>query len=156
MYFKTQCGFTLTELIMAILVIGILATIAIPTYQHYAAKAQVAEAFTLSGNVKNEVTRYWECTGRFPTDNAATGLVEPESITGSYVNSVTVNNGTITVQMKSSGAVKKSIAGKTVALIPKAGDHTIKWSYGPGSENPIPISFLPYSIPGNGVIEYEY
>lgn len=156
MYFKIQWGITLIELMVVILVVGILAAIAIPVYQHYAAKAQVAEAFTLSGNVKTEVTRYWECTGNFPTDNTAAGVAQPESISGHYVHSVTVNDGSITVQMKSSGAVKQSIAGKTLALIPKAGDHTIKWRYGPGSENPIPIDLLPYGIAGTGNIVYEY
>lgn len=45
-------GFTLIELIITVAIVGILASIAIPSYQNYVARAQTAEALALLGALK--------------------------------------------------------------------------------------------------------
>ena len=96
-------GFTLIELMIVVVIIGILAAVAIPQYQNYVARSQVAEGFSLAGGLKTALTEYHNTTGVFPdgTTDAHTELgIEPaEDITGKFVTGVTVSNdglGTIT------------------------------------------------------------
>jgi type IV pilus assembly protein PilA len=48
-------GFTLIELIITVAIVGILASIAIPSYQNFVARAQTAEALGLLSGLKPQL-----------------------------------------------------------------------------------------------------
>ncbi len=55
---KNEYGFTLMEVLIVVLIIGILATIAIPSYQRYINRTRVAAAVVLSGPARLAVTEH--------------------------------------------------------------------------------------------------
>ncbi|WP_275574870.1 pilin [Ventosimonas gracilis] len=127
---KQQSGFTLIELMIVVAIIGILASIAIPAYQDYTARAQVTEALNLAGAQKLAVSEYYADKGTWPSSNAEAGIGAAADIKGKYVDSVAVGtNGVITATMKATG-VAADIGGKTLVLTPTSSGtaSSIEWS----------------------------
>ena len=72
---NAQKGFTLIELMIVIAIIGILAAIAIPAYQDYVTRGQVAEAISIADSLRTEVT-----------DNLQNGNCGASTASGTYIN----------------------------------------------------------------------
>lgn len=96
-----QKGFTLIELMIVVAIIGILAAIAIPAYQDYTIRAQVAEGATLADGSKSAIVTFWNNLGHFPTTPQSAGMYSSSSIVGKYVSSVSAVNGVITATFSS-------------------------------------------------------
>lgn len=122
---KKQQGFTLIELMIVVAIIGILAAIAIPAYQDYTIRAQVSEGLNLSGGAKAAVSEFRMDTGRWATTNTLAGLSLGASITGKYVDSVTVTNGVILVEY--GGDAHALLAPSNLAMSPIANVGSVEW-----------------------------
>ncbi len=84
-------GFTVIELMIAVVIISILAAIAIPAYQNYVARARISEALQFAEAAKTSVAEYYQNTGAFPDSNSKAGV--PVSINNAHVTSVQITNG---------------------------------------------------------------
>ena len=125
-----QKGFTLIELMIVVAIIGVLAAIAIPQYNKYVARTQVAEAFALLGLVKQALTLYCQESGEFPIHRRmndrhdALGIPRPRQYRASadYVREIQVIrfNGRVRVVFDNqSQGVNTLIAGKQFELRPQ-------------------------------------
>lgn len=123
-----QSGFTLIELMIVVAIIGILAAIALPAYQHYTGRAQLAEALTLAGGMRPVVHEFHDNKGRWPGNNVSAGAPAPGSISGKYVQSVTINGAQIVATMRTSG-VATGLSGQSLTLITStSGDGAYTWT----------------------------
>ena len=121
---KMQKGFTLIELMIVVAIIGILAAVAIPSYQDYTARAQMSEAVELLSGAKTPLSEFFADKGRWPMDTSLSDLVGNTCTAGAtckYTNQLTQTGGnstgtvTVTAQMKSTG-VASAISSKKVKL----------------------------------------
>ena len=131
---RMRNGFTLIELMIVVAIMGILASLAISSYQTYTIRAQVSEALSMAAGAKTPVIDAFNNSGRPPTDRSAAGMTPtPTDTRGSYVASVTVVNGRIDV--KFGNQAHQAIFDKTLSLTPyMSGSGSFIWRCGLGEE----------------------
>lgn len=104
------------SVLIFVAIIGILAAVAIPSYQDYVARAQVSEGISLAQPAKACIEEIYAKSQAVPAGNADCAIAPPDQLGGTYTQSVTVSEGGIvTVQYRDSG-VAGSIAGQTLVF----------------------------------------
>jgi len=107
-------GFTLIELMIVVVVIGILASIAMPAYQDYTIRAKVSEVILAFTSCRGAVTEVYQGGG-----NGAPGAnnwgCESAVATTRYVGAVsTTDNGMISITVQN----LSTLTGQVVTMTP--------------------------------------
>ena len=156
-YSNHSRGFTLIELMIVVAIIGILAAIAIPAYQDYTIRAQVAEGISMGGNAKVPVVDSFLQSGRPPANRASAGLTANATDTqGKYVQSVQIDNGAVVVTF--GHEAHAVIDNQTVAFVPyETPENSVVWrcAHAPapeglqlmGTEAGLPATLAASSVP---------
>jgi type IV pilus assembly protein PilA len=145
-----QRGFTLIELMIVVAIIGILAAVALPAYQDYAARAKISEALLAASGCKTSITEITLSAMALP-DAGQWGC---ESIAGAP----NVSRYVATVETSAEGAVRVELTGistrtdgqgiiirpwsSTTRTILTPGDKIGMWDCGPDPTNTIDISAM--------------
>jgi type IV pilus assembly protein PilA len=138
---STQQAFTMIELMTVMAIIGVLAAIALPAYQTYSIRAQVAEGLGLTGPLTLAVASYRNNNGVYPSSNAEAALPPPDGYAGRFVESIGINGSVISILYGNDA--NTMISGQFVTLTASGTDGSVSWTC--AGAGPISLSYLPPS-----------
>lgn len=109
-------GFSLIELLIVMAVMAILALLAVPNFTDRIVRKQVADSLEVVDFAKRNVGLYRGLSGKFPLDNVEASLPPPDKIVGSFLSSVTVQDGALVLAF--GNGANPLLKGKRLSLRP--------------------------------------
>jgi type IV pilus assembly protein PilE len=89
---KKQSGFTLTELMVVVIVVSVLAAIAIPSYRDSVRKGNRRAAQAVMMDIANRERQYFIANREF-ADHTSLNYALPEDVVGKYTFTITPDAG---------------------------------------------------------------
>jgi type IV pilus assembly protein PilA len=138
---RTQQAFTMIELMIVMAIIGVLTSFALPAYQSYSIRAQIAEGLGLTGPLTLAIAAYQNDNGTYPSDNAEAALPPPDGYAGRFVNSIAISENVISIRY--GNEANALIQGREVTLTATRTAGSLSWVCAGGGS--ISRSYLPPS-----------
>ena len=117
-------GFTLVEVMIVVAIIGILASVALPSYQNYSLRAKVSEAILALSAARAEINEFYREHGRLPKDMTEGNLASTLRPYSSRVREIRYEQGVVTGVI----ANIEPYEGKQVILRAHPVGDTLKWT----------------------------
>ena len=151
---KRQSGFTIIEIMIVTVIIGVLAVIAIRSMNSYAARAKVSEAMAALTNCRTLVTEIY-LTGDYIPDANEWGCESAD--TSKYISAITTTSaGIIQVDLRGMGDLRLDTHRITMAPLDPSGNlmstlgRVGRWRCGAaGDGTDVSAEFLPGTCRGN-------
>ena len=133
-----QKGFTLSELMIVVAIIGILAAVALPAYQDYTKRAKMVEVVNFMASAKTGVAEaFGNQNALAGIDNSKAGMAAAADVKSARVASVTVTDGVITAVVQ---AIDAACDTKNITMTPTIVSGALQWA---GTADPACQKFVP-------------
>ena len=154
---NSQSGFTLIELMIVVAIIGILASVAMPAFRDYSARAKVTEAIIQLNNCRNTIQEVYMSGGSLPGVDSwgceaenPSKFVERISTTNEGIVKVTLssNVGDLRLAFHDISMTPINSAGQPMSDL-DSGSPVRRWRCGlPADGTDLSANFLPSSCRG--------
>jgi len=119
---NTQQGFTLIELMIVVAIIGILASIAVPSYQTYVKKAKFSEVVMATSTAKTGVELCFQTLAALTECDDSKNGINTVGASG-YLFSISTTDGVITATAASTNGLN----GETYIMTPTINTGKVTW-----------------------------
>jgi prepilin-type N-terminal cleavage/methylation domain-containing protein len=113
---KSMKGFTLVELVIVIVIVGILSVVAVPVYKGYTRKAMATEGKALLGAINTSQKVYYAEFGNFVGVDEV-GALDVDATTNKYFRAFAVTSGTGVFTATTSGYEGTGATGISLTLV---------------------------------------
>lgn len=116
---RSRSGFTMLELLMVVIIIGILATLALPQYMSFIEKARATEAINTMGAIRTAENLAKLELGSYTADATNLSISFPTAGSATYWTyglSGASDTGFVVTATRTSKKVAAGIAGQTITL----------------------------------------
>lgn len=122
-------GFTLMEMLVALAIIAILLTAAVPSVVAPIARAQVDESLAIVEKLQKSVVGFYEANGVLPLDNEAAGLPAPDKLIGNYITSVELRRGAFHIHFgnKANSVLSDKVLTVRAIVVPDSAASPMSW-----------------------------
>ena len=141
-------GFTLIELMIAIAIVGILLSLAIPTYQDYTVRAKISEAMNVASSLKVMVSEYYITMAELPENADVAGI--DTTFSTEYISAIGYSkegddDSRAMIRLTLSENVSEEVAGKALVLTATPQTGSLRWTCGhdQSESDPVDSKYLP-------------
>lgn len=117
---KKNSGFSLVELMIVIVIIGVLAAVAVPIYSNNVMKAKMSEADAALGSIRTQLRIYYGENGEYPTLTSGSYVMDGNGTSGTEWHSMSTGELTGKYFTDSSYTIESSATAYTITCA--AGD----------------------------------
>ena len=139
----TQKGFTLLEMMVVVAIIGLLASVALPAYQNYAARAKMSEVILALSTCRTNITETIQSAAFLPFGGQWACESQAGTDVSTYVESIeTSDEGAVRVRLRN---ISSLVNGQYIIMRPwpdvarsgvvQTGDNVRQWDCGPAPTN---------------------
>ncbi len=128
---KNHYGFSLMELLIALVIVGILSAMAIPTYNNYTKRAHYSEIVLATQAYKMAVMECFITTGDLTKCNGGSESIPANTEQGTdTIKSININQGIITVTPNTKNGIAET---DTYVLTPVVTGTRLQWNSAGGA-----------------------
>ncbi len=138
---KQAGGFTLMEMMVVLVILGILLSVAIPGYVVPLAREQVDESMELADKLKDRVEAYYVMNGKLPFTAEEAGLPPADKILGNYLKGVGFQNGALHLHFgnKAVPLLQDKVISVRAIIVPDSAGSPLSWTCG---YSPVPAGMV--------------
>ena len=141
---QIQQGFTLIELMIVVAIVGILAAIAIPSYQDYTVRSKITEGINAVDAAKTSVSEFYTSQGHMPANAASAGITSPSTkIINGLTYTMTTGGQSATLALAFNAIGGSVTSGQTLVYAGYGSSTGVVWTCTNGAASQIASKYKP-------------